>query len=90
MKAVDLKDAGVDVDRIDFGKLTHIVSAPHGIDVWINDNKLVEPLDNKPDKKVFTFGRKFSSISDLQALSARKATTAYDLSRTLKEYATEK
>lgn len=90
VKAVDLKDAGVDVDRIAFGKLTHIISAPHGIDVWINCNKLVEPLDNKPDKKVFTFGRKFSSISDLQALSARKATTAYDLSRTLKGYATRK
>ena len=86
VKAVDLKDAGVDVDRIAFGKLTHIISAPHGIDVWINCNKLVEPLD-KPAKKEFTFGKKFSSISDLQALSARKATTAYDLSRTLKEYA---
>lgn len=86
VKAVDLKDAGVDVDRIAFGKLTHIISAPHGIDVWINCNKLVEPLD-KTDKKVFTFGKKFSSISDLQALSARKATTAYDLSRTLKGYA---
>nr|DAV61169.1 MAG TPA: endopeptidase tail [Caudoviricetes sp.] len=86
VKAVDLRDAGVDVDRIAFGKLTHIISAPHGIDVWINCNKLVEPLD-KPDKKVFTFGKKFSSISDLQALSARKATTAYDLSRTLKGYA---
>lgn len=89
VKAVDLKDAGVDVDRIDFGKLTHIISAPHGIDVWLNCNKLVEPLD-KPAKKEFTFGKKFSSISDLQALSARKATTAYDLSRTLKEYATGK
>ena len=89
VKAVDLKDAGVDVDRIDFGKLTHIISAPHGIDVWINCNKLVEPLD-KPVKKEFTFGKKFSSISDLQALSARKATTAYDLSRTLKAYATRK
>ena len=86
VKAVDLKDAGVDVDRIAFGKLTHIISAPHGIDVWINCNKLVEPLD-KPAKKEFTFGKKFSSISDLQALSARKATTAYDLSRTLKGYA---
>lgn len=86
VKAVDLKDAGVDVDRIAFGKLTHIISAPHGIDVWINCNKLVEPLD-KPEKKEFTFGKKFSSISDLQALSARKATTAYDLSRTLKGYA---
>lgn len=85
LKAVDLKDAGVDVDRIAFGKLTHIISAPHGIDVWINCNKLVEPLD-KPAKKEFTFGKKFSSISDLQALSARKATTAYDLSRTLKGY----
>lgn len=88
VKAVDLKDAGVDVDRIAFGKLTHIISAPHGIDVWINCNKLVEPLD-KPAKKEFTFGKKFSSISDLQALSARKATTAYDLSRTLKEYASD-
>lgn len=86
VKAVDLKDAGVDVERIAFGKLTHIISAPHGIDVWINCNKLVEPLD-KPAKKEFTFGKKFSSISDLQALSARKATTAYDLSRTLKGYA---
>lgn len=85
VKAVDLKDAGVDVDRIVFGKLTHIISAPHGIDVWINCNKLVEPLD-KPAKKEFTFGKKFSSISDLQALSACKATTAYDLSRTLKGY----
>lgn len=86
VKAVDLRDAGVDVDRIAFGKLTHIISAPHGIDVWINCNKLVEPLD-EPAKKEFTFGKKFSSISDLQALSARKATTAYDLSRTLKRYA---
>ena len=88
VKAVDLKDAGVDVDRIAFGKLTNIISAPHGIDVWINCNKLVEPLD-KPAKKEFTFGKKFSSISDLQALSARKATTAYDLSRTLKGYASD-
>lgn len=88
VKAVDLKDAGVDVDRIAFGKLTQIISAPHGIDVWINCNKLVEPLD-KPAKKEFTFGKKFSSISDLQALSARKATTAYDMSRTLKGYASD-
>lgn len=89
VKAVDLKDAGVDVDRIAFGKLTSVVSPPHGVDVWINCSKLVEPLDNKPDKKVFTFGKKFYSIADLQALSARKATTAYDLSRTLKGYASD-
>lgn len=88
VKAIDLKDAGVDVERIEFGKLTHILSVPHGVDTWINCNKLVEPLD-KPAKKEFTFGKKFSSISDLQALSARKATTAYELSRTLKGYASD-
>lgn len=89
VKAVDLKDAGVDVERIAFGKLTHILSPPHGVDVWINCNKLVEPL-YKSAKKEFTFGKNFSSISDLQALSARRATTAYDLSRTLKGYAARK
>nr|DAH89435.1 MAG TPA: endopeptidase tail [Caudoviricetes sp.] len=88
VKAVDLKDAGVDVERIGFGKLTNILSKPHGVDTWITCTKLTEPLD-KPAKKEFTFGKKFSSISDLQALSARKATTAYDLSRTLKEYTTD-
>lgn len=62
LKAVDLKDAGVDVDRIAFGKLTHIISAPHGIDVWINCNKLVEPLDNKPDKKYSHLAKIFKRI----------------------------
>ena len=87
VKAVDLKDAGIDVSRIAIGKQTHIFSAPHGIDTWLLCSKLVEPLDS-PDKKEFTFGTEFSSISDLQALSARKATSAYDLSRSIKGYIT--
>lgn len=87
VKAVDLKDAGIDVSRIAIGKQTHIFSAPHGVDTWLLCSKLVEPLDS-PDKKEFTFGTKFSSISDLQALSARKATSAYDLSRSIKGYIT--
>lgn len=87
VKAVDLKDAGIDVSRIAIGKQTHIFSAPHGVDTWLLCSKLVEPLD-LPDKKEFTFGTEFSSISDLQALSARKATSAYDLSRSIKGYIT--
>ena len=87
VKAVDLKDAGIDVSRIAIGKQTHIFSAPHGVDTWLLCSKLVEPLDS-PDKKEFTFGTGFSSISDLQALSARKATSAYDLSRSIKGYIT--
>lgn len=85
VKAVDLKDADIDVSRIAIGKQTHIFSAPHGVDTWLLCSKLVEPLDS-PDKKEFTFGTEFSSISDLQTLSARKASDAYDLSRSLKGY----
>jgi hypothetical protein len=83
VKAVDLKDAGIDIDRLAIGKQTHIFSAAHGVDTWLLCSKLVEPLD-APDKKEFTFGTEFSSLSDLQSLTARKASDAYDLSRALK------
>lgn len=83
VKAVDLKDAGIDIDRLAIGKQTHIFSADHGVDTWLLCSKLVEPLD-APDKKEFTFGTEFSSLSDLQSLTARKASDAYDLIRALK------
>lgn len=83
VKAVDLKDAGIDIDRIAIGKQTHIFSAAHGVDTWLLCSKLVEPLD-APDKKELTIGTEFSSLSDLQSLTARKASDAYDLSRALK------
>ena len=85
VKAVDLRDAGIDIDRIELGRQTHIFSAPHGVDTWLLCSKITEPLD-APDKKQFTFGIEFSSLSDLQALSARKATDAYDMSRSIKGY----
>ena len=83
VKAVDLKDAGIDIERIAIGRQTHIFSAAHGVDTWLLCSKLVEPLD-APDKKEFTIGTEFSSLSDLQSLTARKASDAYDLSRALK------
>lgn len=89
VKAVDLKDAGVDIARLGFGKMTHIYSSPHGVNTWLLCSKIVEPLD-APEKKEFTLGIDFSSVSDLQALSARKASDAYDLSRSLKGYASAK
>lgn len=78
ISAVDLKDAGVDTERLQFMKNADIISEPHGVHTSLTCTKLVEPLD-KPDEKKFTFGIDFSSISDLQALSARKATTAFDM-----------
>lgn len=78
ISAVDLKDAGVDTERLQFMKNAEIVSKPHGVHTYLACTKLVEPLD-KPDEKKFTFGIDFSSISDLQALSARKAASAFDM-----------
>lgn len=78
ISAVDLRDAGIDTERLGWMKKTHILSKPHGLDTWLVLTKVVEPLD-APDKKKFTFGTSFYSISDLQALSSHKASMAYNI-----------
>lgn len=78
ISAVDLRDAGIDTERLGWMKKTHVLSKPHGLDTWLVLTKVVEPLD-APDKKKFTFGTSFYSISDLQALSSRKASMAYSI-----------
>lgn len=78
VSAIDLHDAGIDTKRLSWMKKTRIVSKPHGIDTPLVLTKVVEPLD-APDKKKFTFGTSFYSISDLQALSSHKASMAYSI-----------
>lgn len=78
VSAVDLHDAGIDVERLGWMKKTRVISKPHGIDTPLVLTKIVEPLD-APDKKKFTFGTSFYSISDLQALSSHKASMAYSI-----------
>lgn len=78
ISAVDLRDAGIDTERLGWMKKTHILSKPHGLDTWLVLTKVVEPLD-APGKKKFTFGTSFYSISDLQALSSHKASMAYSI-----------
>ena len=78
VSAIDLKDAGIDTERLSWMKKTRIISQPHGIDTPLLLTKIVEPLD-APDKKKFTFGTSFYSLSDLQALSGQQASTAYSM-----------
>lgn len=78
VSAVDLRDAGINTERLSWMKKTRIISKPHGIDTQLVLTKVVEPLD-APDKKKFTFGSSFYSISDLQALSSHKASMAYSI-----------
>ena len=79
VSAVDLHDAGIDVERLGWMKKTRVISKPHGLDTLLLLSKVVEPLD-APQKKRFTFGTSFCSISDLQALSSHKASLAYSMS----------
>ena len=78
VSAIDLRDAGINTERLSWMKKTHILSKPHGLDTWLVLTKVVEPLD-APDKKKFTFGTSFYSISDLQAISSHKASMAYTI-----------
>lgn len=78
VSAIDLRDAGINTERLSWMKKTRIISKPHGIDTPLVLTKVVEPLD-APDKKKFTFGSSFYSISDLQALSSHKASMAYSI-----------
>lgn len=65
VKAVDLRDAGYDKDRLTFASYAHIISKPHSIDVIMLCTKLVEPLD-QPDKKEYTFGMTRLTLTDRQ------------------------
>lgn len=65
VKAVDLRDAGYDKDRLTFASYAHIISRPHSIDVIMLCTKLVEPLDH-PDKKEYTFGMTRQTLTDRQ------------------------
>lgn len=65
VKAVDLRDAGYDKDRLTFVSYAHIISKPHSIDVIMLCTKLVEPLD-QPDKKEYTFGMTRQTLTDRQ------------------------
>lgn len=78
VSAIDLRDAGINTERLSWMKKTRIISKPHGIDTPLVLTKIVEPLD-APDKKKFTFGTSFYSISDLQVLSSHKASMAYSI-----------
>lgn len=78
VSAIDLHDAGINTERLSWMKKTRIISKPHGIDTPLVLTKIVEPLD-APEKKKFTFGTSFYSISDLQALSSHKASMAYSI-----------
>lgn len=71
VKAVDLVDAGYDLDRLTFASYAHIISAPHSVDAIMLCTRLVEPFD-RPDKKEYSFGMTRRTLTDRQVANLGK------------------
>lgn len=85
VSAVDLYDIDEAPDRLDFLKITRVISEPHGIDRYLVCTKLVEPLDD-PSGKQFTYGRKHSTISSSQSSIGTISQRGFDMSKATKNY----
>lgn len=85
VKAVDLRDAGYDKDRLTFASYAHIISKPHSIDVVMLCTKLVEPLDD-PSKKEFTFGMTRQTLTDRQVANLGKTNLLEEQTSTSEKY----
>ena len=76
ISALDLRDAGVDTDRLSFLKKTRVISPPHGIDEWVPCTRVKIPLDD-PANKDFTFGDTTDSLTRQQAANRSTAGRAW-------------
>ena len=85
VKAVDLADAGENVDHLDFMCRTRIISEPHGVDMILPCVKLVEPLDD-PSSKEFTFGKTRNSITKDNYSTGITAQRAHNVGSSVKSW----
>ena len=75
LSAVDLKDAGVDVDRLRLGQYNRVYSPPHSIDMQMPLMKAEIDLLH-PDNASFTFGVKLQGMIDQQKTAEKKTAAA--------------
>jgi hypothetical protein len=74
VSAVDLKDAGADVERIKFGSKVRVISKPHNVDMEVLCTALTEPLA-QPDKKTYTLGKTVKTMTD-RSVAVHKESSA--------------
>ena len=75
VKAFDLRNAGVDVDRIAIGCYVRVVSIPHRIDSYFQCIKIIHHLDN-PGATEYVLGAGFTTLTDRQVSEAKAAAQA--------------
>ena len=76
LSAVDLRDAGVNVDRLRLGNYYRVYSAPHGLDTQMPLTKEDIDLLRPADHAAYTIGKSETAMSEKQASQNRAANTA--------------
>lgn len=70
IKAIDLRNAGVNVDALELGDTIRIFSPPHGLDTYVLCSKIVERLD-APDQTEYTLGTTLKTLSGSSGRSSK-------------------
>ena len=70
IKAVDLRNTGVDVDTLELGDTIRVLSQPHGLDTYVLCSKIVERLD-APDQSEYTLGTTTRMLSASQGRTSK-------------------
>ena len=83
--AVDLKDLGVNPNRIKIGQYVRVISKPHNVDSYFLCSKIELDLLN-PGNSTYTFGSSESSLIDSQIATNKISMRAYNIATGENQY----
>lgn len=78
INAVDLKDLGVDVSRIDIGWNVKVISIPHNVSSNALCSKIVLDLADRANNE-YTLGMDLKTLSDRQSAAFKKSNQSYQI-----------
>lgn len=85
IRAVDLKDLGVNPNRIKIGQYVRVISKPHNVDSYFLCSKIELDLLNAGNS-VYTFGTSESSLIDSQIATNKISMRAYNIATGENQY----
>lgn len=85
IRAVDLKDLGVNPNRIEVGQYVRVISKPHGVDSYFLCSKIDLDLLNAGNS-VYTLGTSESSLIDSQITTNKISQRAYNIATGENQY----
>lgn len=85
IRAVDLKDLGINPKRIEIGQYVRVISKPHGVDAYFICSKIELDLLN-PGNSVYTLGASESTLIDSQISTNKVSRMAYNIASGENQY----